>query len=168
MAKELNKFILSAIAIIGLTVVVLVGMAVSANFSKVLRVENTVNSSVVQATTLMTLVINESIAVGSTGTYPFLQTLTGCLNSSNDALSTSYYEVNEGDKDGGLVTLNQDGLGWDGVGINCSNLVYLANTDGQAAADKFTTGLATFGTFAVIIILAIVGKAIIGLFKRKD
>jgi len=35
----------------------------------------------------------------------------------------------------------------------------------NATADAFTTGLAIFGTFIGVIILAIVGKVIMGLFK---
>ena len=43
-----------------------------------------------------------------------------------------------------------------------------SNTIDNATATKFITGLAIFGTFSTIIILAIIGKAIIGLFKRSD
>ena len=43
-----------------------------------------------------------------------------------------------------------------------------SNTIDNDTADKFITGLAIFGTFSTIIILAIIGKAIIGLFKRVD
>ena len=43
-----------------------------------------------------------------------------------------------------------------------------SNTIDNATATKFITGLAIFGTFSTIIILAIIGKAIIGLFKRTE
>jgi len=43
-----------------------------------------------------------------------------------------------------------------------------SNTIDNATATKFITGLAIFGTFSTIIILAIIGKVIIGLFKRSD
>lgn len=33
-------------------------------------------------------------------------------------------------------------------------------------ADKFVTGLAIFGTFVGVIVLAIIGKVIIGLFSK--
>ena len=169
MAKELNKFALSAIAIIALTVIVLVGIAISTAFSKELRTPTTTNASDVVAVASLAAPNTSNTLVT---TYPFLQELTLCGNSTelstSNLLSTSYYTISEGDKDGGTITLNQDGLAWEGESINCSNIEYLANSDGQAAADKFTTGLATFGTFTVIIILAIVGKAIIGLFGKKD
>ncbi len=43
-----------------------------------------------------------------------------------------------------------------------------SGTIDNTTATKFITGLAIFGTFSTIIILAIIGKAIIGLFKRVD
>ena len=43
-----------------------------------------------------------------------------------------------------------------------------SGTINNATADNFITGLAIFGTFSTIIILAIIGKAIIGLFKGLD
>ncbi len=43
-----------------------------------------------------------------------------------------------------------------------------SNTVDNSTADKFITGLAIFGTFSTIIILAIIGKVIIGLFKKVD
>ena len=35
----------------------------------------------------------------------------------------------------------------------------------NASADKFITGIAIFATFTAVIVLALVGKIIIGLFK---
>ena len=43
-----------------------------------------------------------------------------------------------------------------------------SGTIDNTTADKFITGLAIFGTFSTIIILAIIGKAIIGLFKKSE
>lgn len=40
-----------------------------------------------------------------------------------------------------------------------------SNVVDNATADKFILGLAIFGTFTGIIVLAIIGKAIVGLFK---
>lgn len=36
----------------------------------------------------------------------------------------------------------------------------------NTTADAFTTGLAIFGSFVGVLVLGIVGKAIIGLFKK--
>jgi len=38
----------------------------------------------------------------------------------------------------------------------------------NATADKFITGLAIFGTFLAIIVLSLVGKLIVGIFKPKS
>ena len=38
----------------------------------------------------------------------------------------------------------------------------------NTTADAFITGLGYFGTFVGIIVLAIIGKIIIGLFSKKD
>ena len=37
----------------------------------------------------------------------------------------------------------------------------------NSTADLFITGLTVFGTFMAVIVLAIVGKIIIGLFRKK-
>ena len=129
MAKELNKFMLSAIAIIGLTVIVLVGIAISTAFSKELRTPTTTNASDIVAVASLAAPNTSNTLVT---TYPFLQELTLCGNDTalgtGNLLPTSYYSVGEGDKDGGTITLNQDGLAWEGESINCSNLEYLAKT----------------------------------------
>ncbi len=165
MAKELTKLSLSAIAVIGLVVVVLVGMAISANFSKVLRTSTTISGE--NTTVTAALEANGTATVLSS--YPFLQSMSVCSNVTNGAIiPAANYTIAEGDASGGTITLKDTSSTWEGYGLNCSELVYLANSDGQAVADKFTTGLGIFGTFSVIIILAIIGKAIIGLFKRKD
>lgn len=38
----------------------------------------------------------------------------------------------------------------------------------NTTADAFITGLAIFGTFMAVIVLALVGKIIIGLFQKKS
>lgn len=48
------------------------------------------------------------------------------------------------------------------IGFKTTNLV--SNT----VADSFVTGLTIFATFIGVIILAIIGKAVIGLFSSKE
>jgi len=36
----------------------------------------------------------------------------------------------------------------------------------NATADKFITGLAIFGTFVGVVVIALVGKIVIGLFRK--
>lgn len=42
------------------------------------------------------------------------------------------------------------------------------DSTGNASADKFIAGLTIFGTFMAIIVLAIVGKIIVGLFSKTN
>ncbi len=161
----------AAVALILLAIVTLVGIAITREYSVVLRSSTTVNASD-EILVASLNAPNTSNSVGSTGTYPFLQTLTGCANSTTsfalNPLPTSFYSIGEGDSDGGSITLNQDGIKWTGLGINCSSLTYLAGTTAQISADTFIVALSIFGTFASVIVLALVGKAIINLFKKKD
>jgi len=60
------------------------------------------------------------------------------------------------------------------VGLSAVTLTGLAVISGfkdtslvdNTTADNFTTGLAIFGTFMAVIVLALVGKIIIGLFRK--
>ena len=145
-----------------LGVIVIMGMAVLSSFSYTVRDSTTtaVNSITLQANGTAT-------DIGATGVYPYLQTVTGCVNASNGstALSTSYYTVQEGDEDGGSITLADAGATWTGETINCSSVTYLADTSAQGTADTFKTGLSIFGTFIGVIVLALLGKIVMGLFK---
>lgn len=59
------------------------------------------------------------------------------------------------------------------VGLSAVTLTGLAVVGGYKAtglidnttADRFTAGLAIFGTFLAIIVLSLVGKVIVGIFK---
>jgi len=48
------------------------------------------------------------------------------------------------------------------IGFKDTNLV------DNATADKFVTGLTIFATFVGVIILALIGKIIVGLYKSSD
>ncbi len=161
MGKELNGFLLSAILIVSLAAIVLTGMAVTQGFSLALRKTITTGDNVTVVASLEASNVSNRISA-----YPFIQSMSGCSNASDGTvLPTANYTVGEGDKTGGTIAVRSD---WAGTALNCSSIVNLADTNAQASADKFTTGLAIFGTFSVILILAIVGKAIIGLFRKKD
>ena len=62
------------------------------------------------------------------------------------------------------------------VGLSAVTLTGLAVVTGyketllvnNATADKFIAGLTIFGTFLAIIILSLVGKIIVGIFRRSD
>lgn len=60
------------------------------------------------------------------------------------------------------------------VGLSASVLVGLAIVDGFAdtglvnntTAQRFVTGLGIYGSFVGVIVLALIGKIILGLFKK--
>ena len=151
----------SAIIVIGLAALVLMGLAVIAGFTKEVRVNTAATVTDYNLTGLPQL-------VGNANQYPFLQTFTGCLNATGDgnAMDDSLYDVYEGGVSGGSIELTATGnTTWFEQEVNCS-ITYLADSSAQAAGDAFQTGLAIFGTFIVIIILSIVGKIIIGFFRK--
>jgi len=169
MADEsgLKSFTGKAALVIVLAVVVLVGMVFTAQFSKQLRTTTT------QINVSTDLIANTTAALGTAGQYPYLQTASPCYNNSagREVLSTGYYSVDEGSTDGGGIVLSStDGdvnLAWNGTSVNCT-ITYLADSTNQGHADKFTAGLAIFGTFIAILILGLVGKVVIGLFTKKN
>jgi len=152
-----------ALITIILGMIVIMGMAVLSGFSYSVR------DSTITAVNSTTLAANGTATdIGTTGQYPFLQGVTGCVNASNGstALSTTYYTVQEGDADGGSITLANAGSLWTGEDVNCTTVTYLADTDAQATADTFFSGISIFGTFIGVIVLALIGKIIMGLFKK--
>ena len=166
---DVKKLVLTAAAILTIGAIVLVGGAVINGFSYQLRQET--NTSL-PAVTLAA--VNASAEVG-TGEYPYLQEVVNCVNESDggadpnaagNKLSAAFYTVDEGNNVRGTITLNDDGSFWAAKVVNCS-IKYLADTTAQGYADKFISGLAVFGTFMSVIVLAIVGKVILSLFKKS-
>lgn len=165
---KIGKLGLYATLILTVAVVVLMGIALTNQFSYTLR-----DSTVTTIDGLNLSSVNATVNIGTAGQYPFLQGLTGCYNETgntsvaDDLLSTSFYTVAEGTSNGGSISLNDAGAAWADVGVNCTSLTYLADSTEQAQADKFSTGLAVFATFMGVIIIALLGKIIISIFKEK-
>ena len=161
---EMNKGVKAAIVVGAIAAVVMVTIALLAAYSEVLRTPT--NTSIEG---LVVDDVNESTAVGTTGQFPFLQTLTGCFNESNESVSmtVAMYTVVEGGADGGVIVLNDDGAAFANATVNCSSIGYLADSTGQASADTFITGVSIFATFIGVVILALLGKIIVGIFRKK-
>jgi len=162
---ELNKLVDWAVIVVGLAVVVLIGLAIVDNFGYSLR-----DSTTVSEVTFTIPAENASVDIGTTGTYPFLQSVTACFNgTTGDSISSACYDVSEGDADGGFITWQESGTcgTFTGDTGNCT-ITYLADTDASNSAESFYTGLAIFGTFMAIIVLALVGKVIVNLFRKED
>ena len=170
MGEDLKKMSIYAVAVIIMAAIILAGIAITGQYSKVLRTPVTINASTSYVVTNLTN--QSSNDIGTTGQYPFLQDLDGCFNGSLDISTTKLikntdYTIDEGTTDGGRIVLTETGSIYNGTAINCSVLSYLADNSNQRTADKFTAGLAIFGTFIAIIILSLIGKLIIGIFKPK-
>lgn len=160
------KIGVAAVALLTLAVVTLSGLMVVNQFGYVLRQDTDINI------TAITLATNNTVSLGST--YAFPQGVDNCHNESNgtDYIAASYYAITEGAvySTGGYITLNQDGAdaGWNGQVINCTDLEYKAATTASDSAVVFATALAIFATFSAVIALALVGKIIVNIFKKKE
>lgn len=161
--KELKKLGGYATVLIIVGLIVLMGIAIVDKYSYVVRDRTT--------TTLSSFTLGAVNASTSLGTsYPYVQALTGCYNASNTShtLSTDYYRVTEGGRTQGYITLLDAGAGWATLNINCSTFTYLKDSTAQASADLFKAGLAVFGAFIGIIVLALIGKMVVGMFQNKE
>ena len=161
---EIKGLLKPAIAIAAVAVIVLMFGAILTTFSKDLRVLNsTVNVSIVVPE-------NTSLLIGSAGDYPFLQSITYCKadNATRNAFNAANYSVTEGNTAGGYMNTIDETVSptlWENVTVNCS-ISWLHGTATQGAADKFSVGLTVFATFMAVIVLAIVGRVVIALFKK--
>jgi len=163
-SNELKGMQSYAVSIVALAAIVLVGLAVLFVFSKTLRV-----NTAVDITGVTVPAVNASVNIGTTGQYPYLQTVTNCYNSTNasDLYTAAMYSVNEGTDDGGSIMNLDAGAGLVGETVNCS-ITYLGDTTAQGTANTFITGITIFATFIGVIVLALIGKIIISLFRKND
>lgn len=162
----------AAVAVVALAVIVVMFGAILTTFSKDLRVNT-------PATDVQIVVpLNSTVLVGTTGQYPFLKSITGCYNSTNQSQefnkTPDNYTTLEGNTAGGfmntideLLDNNTNTVSWNGETVNCT-ISYLAASSATTAANAFNTGLGVFATFAAVIVLAIVGMVIIRLFKKGE
>ena len=159
---------IGAVAVIIVGMITLMGIIFVDAVGKGLRSSTTDNRS--SSTDVTALLVNQSVDVGTSGQFPFLQSLTGCVNATGDeALLTTYYTISEGPVTGtgGSIRLNDLGFtnGWNGTGVNCSSIGYLAATSSSNAANLFVVGLGFFGIFISLIVIGIIGKELIGMFR---
>jgi len=159
--SELNKLVKGGIVIVAFAAVVLISMAVISAFDS--HVRNPATANIVD----QTWYIGNNTLVGTAGLYPWLQTVTGCVNSSDGtAMTVDTYTVSTGNADGGFVELSAGNI-YDGLPVNCS-ISYLANNAASGSITSFNAGMAIFATFLAVIVLALVGKAVISIFTKKD
>lgn len=163
---ENKLLIVAAVALVALSAIILTGIAVVGQFGYFLRTPITIAENGIVG------VAESATLVGSTGDYPFLQSLTGCsniTNATNVSVSGVDYTIDAGDVNGGTITITAAGVsnGWNGTTMNCTSLNYLATSNGTETSTTFVAGLTIFATFSVVIALAIVGMVILNIFKTK-
>jgi len=161
---DLKNMLPSAVAVITLAAIVLIGLAVIGGFEETLR-DSTDADNVTVVTTLAAVNTSANILT----TYPWAQTLSYCVNGTGEPITAANYTFVQGDyaRGGvGTVTLLDGGAEFVGSGLNCT-INYLADTGESDAAELFQTGLTVFATFMAVMVLAIIGMIIIKLFKRK-
>lgn len=164
---EVKNMTKSAIAVITLAAIVLIGLAVIGGFESALRESTTADDVIVVAA--LGLV---NVSADITSTYPWAQSITGCVTEDDgeEILEANYTFIQGNFARGGVgtVTLNDGGVDFEGDGLNCT-ITNLADTDASDAAELFQTGMIVFATFMAVLVLAIIGMIIIKLFKSgKD
>jgi ankyrin repeat protein len=171
----LNLKILTVAGMLSMVVaiIVLVGLAVLDGFSNNLR-------DLTGTTALNIAAQNGSIAgnvtyIGAVGVYPFLQTVPICVNESDAGMNITFagsdYTITPGtvrERGSILITstdANATALIAAEEDMNCT-ITYLGTSTAQQTADLFIAGLTIFGTFMAVIVLALIGKVIVGFFAK--
>lgn len=160
--NPLNLLKIAGILLVGLTAVILMGLAVTEGFSKELRTSTT-NAD-------FNLTFGQVNVTTTYSNLPYIQTMATCTNATNaSAILTNNvnYTFQEGNGDGGKITLLDPGSTYNGTAVNCS-VTYLAASTGSGVGDNFISGLAIFGSFIGVVILAIIGMVIIGIFRKAN
>ena len=162
MENDINKLKTSAMIVVALASIVLVAISMVTQYDKTLR--QSTNTSITDFTLGAE---NDPTSVGTPGQYPYLQDVTDCINATNKSktLSRGAYTVQEGNENGGTITVKTGQL-YAGNDVNCS-ISYLAETTTSQKTTYFTAGLTVIGTFIVIVILSLIGKVIVGIFRKE-
>jgi len=161
MVKEMNKtfniMIVSALLLISMAAIVLIGGSVISGYSKVLRVETTASDENV------TLVNATAVAL----THEWVQSIESVAVNNTFLLTkdTNYTEVNIDTAVTGKITLIDLSGAYGTNSWTLVNYTYLADSTAQGFADDFNTGLAIFAAFVGVIAIAIVGKSIVDMYK---
>jgi len=177
MAKEsgntnLKGLSAGGVAVIALAAITLIGIAVVSQFGYTLRTSTSVN-----VTDFNVTLAGSAVTIGAT--YPFAQSLAGCYAADNvsNTLASTLYTIDEGTIAGegadATFTLAAGGGAFNNTLINCTSaggvgMTYRAASTASASADTFNTGLAIFATFIGVVILALMGKIVVNIFRKKN
>jgi hypothetical protein len=157
---EYDKFknlVKPALLLVSLAVIVLTGIAVCEIYGDTLK-----TSTLVSDETLSSVLVGvpESLTYDEIDTTKAF-TLYNASDSSDTLTEDTHYSVSY---DAGQVTLLAAGVAWNNTDLNAT-YYYLADTTASGAADNFKTGLAYFAMFVGLLVVALVGKAVIALFR---
>ena len=153
----IKKLTAGALILVALSIAVLMGIAVVDGVSDTLR-----DSTATQRN----ITLLNGTAVTLTDTW--VTAVTGIANATDGTIvgTGNYTATLTTDEDtAGAVTLTTSSP-WNNTLVTV-NYTYNAATTGSNSADNFSTGLAVFATFAAIVALALVGKGIIGYFRKE-
>lgn len=159
---ELKDLTTGTVLIGILAIVVLVAIAVIGGFEEPMR------DSTTEAINGVTVATNNSVtSFGST--YGYVSAVSGCVNATGSAsLTSANYTVYNGGSTGGGFVLLDAGSEFVGWSVNCSSVTYKAENIASANVNIFLAGLAIFGTFVGVLVLAIIGRKIISMFQGKE
>ena len=150
----IKKLTYAAVIVIAIAAMVLISMAVIDGVSDTLRDSTT---------TTRNITLDNGTAVSLINTW--VTNIASVTNASNTSQAVVGYTAATSVKGvAGTVTLTNNS--WDGLNATVT-YTYNAATTSSNNADLFRAGLGVFATFMAIIVLALVGKAIIGYFKGR-
>jgi hypothetical protein len=157
--SRINNLKTAAVVMTILGAVVLMGIGVLEGMADSLK-----DSTLVSDETLSSVLIGTAESLTYDEVDP-AQTfvLYNATNSSDTLTEGTHFTVAD---DAGTISLLTAGLKWNNSDLNAT-YYYLADTTESQVADTFKVGLAIFATFASIIVLAMVGWFVIGIFSRK-
>jgi len=159
---ELTDFGKAAMVLIALAAIILSGIAIVQQYRDTLKVDTTT--------------INETLTISSqTGSLTYDEvTLSSFILVNASAADQTIITLISGNvstdpnvnlTESGTVTLVGSKAGYED-GSYKATYTYAADTDGSNAATNFVTGLGIFGAFIGVMVISLVGKAIILLFRK--
>jgi len=160
MSNDVDLIKTGGIILGGVAIAIIIIMTILLGFDSTIRSESSAEVNVTLGNT------NASTDVGTSGTYPYLQTAV-CINETiSTRFNSSMYTIETGDQNGGTIVLADAEAQGDlfvGEVVDCS-ITYLADTEASRANRDFINGLLIFGSFAGVVAIGIMGFALFNMF----
>jgi len=147
--KSIILMAFAAVAIITLAVLTLTGIAVVLEYGNALKLPATITDETVAISSGAGTLANDELTVFTS------------LKNATDGTAYASPIVNVTLATGIIQTsLPDDNYN--------ATYTYKADTDGTESANDFVTGLAIFGAFAGVLVIALIGMVIVNMYKRKN